>query len=161
MRFGIGKCLSDMHICLQIWFPMKNENFVFLKLRKTKNRFSSKILPFLMIFQNSIVLSACSTLKNLAKNEKKPCPEINTSQKLKFSAAKLFEKNAILTNFSVGFFFSFFFLFREKWLKIVNAKKIETIIVVIYFYMVWTLHYARHWVSKNLDSLLQAPEKVD
>ena len=33
--------------------------------------------------------------KNLAKNEEKPCPEIFTSQKLKFSA-KLVKENAIL-----------------------------------------------------------------
>ena len=44
----------------------------------------------------------------MAKNEEKPCPEIFTNEKLKFSA-KLVEKNAILTNFLSGIFFRFFF----------------------------------------------------
>ena len=46
----------------------------------------------------------------MAQNEEKPCPEIFTRQKLKFSA-KLVEKNAILNIFLIGVFFC------EKWLK--------------------------------------------
>ena len=44
--------------------------------------------------------------KKMAKNEEKPCPEIFTSQKLKFSA-KLVKENAILTIFLARIFFRF------------------------------------------------------
>ena len=72
----------------------------------------------------------------MAKNEEKPCPEIFTNQKLKFSA-NLVENNAILTNFLTGIFLRVFFRFlQKKWLKFFsflakneNAKILETIVM--------------------------------
>ena len=63
----------------------------------------------------------------MAKNEEKPCPEIFSSQKLKFSA-KLVEQNVILTIILVGFFSpkmvqNFLFFAKNE-----NAKKMETIV---------------------------------
>ena len=121
---------------------MKNENFHFWQIFHflffsekwvTKNKKSIFFIfcQIFAIFDDFSTSSAHSTLKNcknLAKNEEKPCPEIFTSQKLKFSA-KLVEKNAILTNFKWDFF-PIFFCFSRKmaqkfsfFAKNENAKK--------------------------------------
>ena len=70
----------------------------------------------------------------MAKNEEKPCPEIFTNQKLKFSA-NLVENNAILTNFLSGIFLVFFHFFAKMaqifsfLAKNENAKILETIVM--------------------------------
>ena len=67
----------------------------------------------------------------MAKNEEKSCPEIFTSQKLKFSA-KLVKENAMFDDF---FWLGFFFRFCKKiaanslfFAKNENVKKMQTIL---------------------------------
>lgn len=101
-----------------------------------KNQFSSlfaKFLPFLMIFQSSIMSSAHSILKNgknLGKSEEKPCPELFPAINWNFQQNWL-RKMQFWQFFSVGFlsFITKNGLNLSFFAKNQYAKKMQPIIV--------------------------------